>query len=87
MIKTQTLAIEIIYKAIPYPSHISNLELTKDETAIYFDWRKHRFKLELQSAHVDELIGSMLHGNDLSILMTELIKKQLFYHSIAELAK
>lgn len=75
-IKTQGDAITCLIQAIPLPEQIKNIDLSY-APAIYFTWRSYRYKVELQTGSVDMVDGSMLVGNDCSILIRKLLNQEL----------
>jgi len=76
LIKTKEKGIELLYRSMPYPDQIRNLDLTKND-AIYFGWRSSRYRLDLQFCSVMQSDGIMLKGDDCSILLERCLKNQL----------
>lgn len=76
LIPSKGKAIELLNKALPYPTQMTNIDLDT-ENAIYFDWRSQRYKLDLQFCRVERSNGCILEGDDSSILMTHCLKLQL----------
>ncbi|KKL50882.1 hypothetical protein LCGC14_2301060 [marine sediment metagenome] len=71
MTMTNDKIIECVIKAIPYPEHISDIEL--DDDCVRFTWRTDRFKVS-DSGMVEELEDIFLKGSNIAILMERLIK-------------
>lgn len=74
-IENKGLALELILNCVPYNHQLSEINL-EHEGCIYFKWRSSGYKLELRSGSVYMTDGGCLIGNDTSILMTELIRRQ-----------
>ncbi len=74
-IETQGQAIEIMNNAIPLPKQIKDIDLSHPD-CIYFTWRSNRYKLELYACSVWVVDGAMLRGDDASILMSDLLKRE-----------
>lgn len=72
-IKSQSKAIEFLIKAIPYPEQIKELGLDYD-SSVYFTWRSSRYKIELSTGSVMVVDGSVLIGDDSSILIRRLLE-------------
>jgi len=68
-------AIEIMNNAIPYAKQIKDIDL-QHKDCIYFNWRSSRYKLDLDYSSVMAVDGCLLMGNDASILMSELIRRE-----------
>lgn len=77
LIPTKGKAMELLYRAIPYPEQIRNIDLDKEKT-IYFDWRSVRYKLYLEYCRVERVNGHFLEGDGCSILMTQCLRTQLW---------
>lgn len=67
--------IELIIRALPYASQIRELEI--DESGVRFAWRSQRFRVD-NTMNVDTIGDGVLIGDDASILLGELIKKEYF---------
>ena len=78
IIETIGKAMELLNRALPYPEQIKNIDLEKED-AIYFDWRSSRYKLDLEFCQVEKSNKYVTQGDNCSILMTELLKKQLIF--------
>lgn len=65
--------IEIINKAIPYNTQITDYDFSRSGY-IYFTWRSNRIKVTIDGLHVGTIHGQMEHGCDLSILLYKLLK-------------
>ena len=76
LIETKGKAVELLNKSLPYPEHMGNIDLDK-ENVLHFDWRSARYVLDMQFCDVMESKEGMLFGNDASILMTKLLKDHL----------
>lgn len=76
LITNKGKGIELLYRALPYPEQMINIDLDK-ENAIYFDWRSARYKLDLQFCIIYKSTKFILEGNDASILMTQCLKSKL----------
>lgn len=76
LIKTQGIAIELLNNSIPYPQQMKEIDFSVPNS-IYFTWRSQRYKLDFHYCRVDKVNGSMLEGDDCSILMTQLLKSRL----------
>lgn len=68
-------AIGILVNAVPYSEQINYNNIHNE--AIYFEWRCVDFKLDLQTGRVDEHINGCLHGTNLAIAFTELVRRQI----------
>jgi hypothetical protein len=75
-IDNQGKAIEYLYRALPCSHLIKDIDLSH-EPAIYFTWRSGRYKLEISTGSVDKVDGSMLIGDDCSMLIRELVLHQM----------
>lgn len=73
---SQGQVLEVLLNAVPYPNQIKNIDLSYDK-AVYFTWRSSRFKVELSTGSVDVSEGQMLIGNDVAILLRELMQRTL----------
>jgi hypothetical protein len=71
--RTTGQVIGIILKAIPYPEHISEINLTNAE-CVCLKWRNTRFRIDL-SLHVEEMAGQMLAGSDIAILFRRCLEQ------------
>ena len=72
----QEKAVEILFKAFPYPEQIVELDMS-EKGEIYFTWREERFKFSYTNMpFVWSVRGTMLHGDNISILAQELLTKQ-----------
>lgn len=71
---TQAKAIELIFKSVPYPHQIQDVEFVSDRE-VRFSWRNHRYSLSHDPViHVNECEDSFITGSDLAIMMGELLK-------------
>jgi len=73
---TKGQAIELLNVSIPYPDQMKNFDFDKDGV-IYFEWRRNRYRLELQFCRIEKSEGCILIGDDCSMLMTHLLKSKL----------
>lgn len=64
--------IATITKTLPYPDQIKAFDLS-EEGCVRFTWRGHTFRVS-QTGHTEEVIGGMLHGNNLALLLRAVIK-------------
>jgi len=76
VIKTKEKGIELLHNSLPYPHQIGQLDISKN-TAIYFNWRKSRYKLDLEFLSVDRVDGGCLVGDDCSILIEHCLKNNI----------
>ena len=76
LIPSKEKGIELLMVSIPYPHQIENIDLSYDDV-IYYDWRGHRYRLGLEFCSVELSKGSVLIGDDLSILMERCLKNNL----------
>lgn len=64
----------VIVNAIPYPNHISDIDLNSENDAIRFSWRGTRFRVT-DSLSVGEVVGDCLVvSNNLIMVFEELLK-------------
>ena len=67
--------VELIISKLPYSNQIRDWDLTTEERAIRFTWRRERFRVyETGDVEFVNIETSCLEGNNLSILMTGLLK-------------
>ncbi len=72
--KTAGEAIELLIKTVPYPEHITNLEISGENT-IRFTWRtSNRFRFDFKNMLIEEVDGCMLAGSNIAILLEKLLK-------------
>ena len=76
LIKTKEKGFELLYRSIPYPDQIRNIDVSIDNV-IYFEWRSQKYKLDFQFCTVEKCTGVILVGDDCSILMTRCLRNQL----------
>lgn len=76
MIDSNGKAIEIMMNAIPYSNQIKDIDFNYPRY-IYFTWRSARYKFSLEYCSVEKSEGSVLIGDDCSMLMTSLLKRAL----------
>lgn len=73
--ETKEKAVEAVIKGLPYPHQITDIDLTKEDGAIRFTWRKtNKFRLDLTFGSVEEVGDGILMGSDIAILAQALIK-------------
>jgi len=70
---TKGKIVELIVKALPYPSQIKDFDLDGDENAVRFTWRFSRYRVGCYVGMVEEVEGSMLSGSDNAILLERLL--------------
>jgi hypothetical protein len=79
MFKTKSELLEAVIKALPYPQHITELDLSAEDS-IRLVWRKsNKFRISL-SGFVEEVGDGVLIGSDISILFEALLKN-VYMHS------
>lgn len=76
---------ELIIKAMPYSEQIKEFESTKEST-IYFTWRDDKFKISgiTGSISVCTIHGECGHGDNISIILEALLKKQYIAYMISK---
>ena len=76
---------ELIIKAMPYSEQIKEIELTK-EGVVYFTWRDDKFKVsgETGSIFVCTIHGICGHGDNISIILEALLKKQYIAYMLSK---
>ena len=67
-------AVELVYRAIPYSTSISELDFTSDPNAIRFKWRGTTYRVS-DTLHVEEVGDGVLVGSDRAILIEALLKR------------
>lgn len=72
-LESQEKAIELLYKAIPYPTQVKDLDLS-DKGYVFFTWRSQRLRLCVRTSDVMECDGGALSGSDVCILLRRLIE-------------
>jgi len=75
-IQTTGKAIELLNRALPYPEQMKNIDLS-NQNCVCFDWRGSRYKLDMETCGVMLSKGQFLEGDNSSLLMERLIKKEL----------
>ena len=76
MYNTKEELLMAIYKCLPYPEQISDLDFSTDNDAIRLTWRKkNKFRIST-NGHVEEVSDGILIVSDISIMFRELIKRQ-----------
>lgn len=78
-IESQSKGVELLFKSIPYSDQIKDIKLGI-ETAIYFEWKKTKYKLEWNNLSVyslDKEIGHVLIKDECSILIEHCLKLTL----------
>ena len=80
----EELLVKLI-QTIPYPYHISDLDMSSEADAIRFTWRSTKFRVSLGGS-VEELQEKFLRGSDIAILLEALIFNEqsslLFEHQV-----
>jgi hypothetical protein len=76
MFKTKEEILTTILKTLPYSEQISGLDFSSEEDAIRFVWRENNKLRVTLSGDVNEIGDGVLIGNDISILVRQLIKNQ-----------
>jgi len=71
--KARTL--ELLLKAIPYPDHITRLDITTHKDAIQFTWRNDNTFRLYTNLEVEEVEDGFLTINNISILLRNMIKR------------
>lgn len=66
--------VTLIFSALPYSNQIQNLDTQAEENAVRFTWRGDDFRVST-GIHVDQIVDSMLHGNNISIIMEKLLER------------
>jgi len=74
---SQSEVLEAVVQCFPFPNQISQIDISSDSKGVYFTWRHDRFKVEVGSGSVYQVIGSCLHGNNTAILAESLVKSAL----------
>lgn len=76
---TKEALLEAIMRGVPYPSQVTALDLTSEESAIRFTWRQDRFRVSCYSGGVETVEGHLLSGGNMAILMEQVLKIQLIH--------
>jgi hypothetical protein len=75
---SKTLVVEAIFKTIPYPEQIRELDLDGEPTAIRFTWRGTRFRVDYKDRiSTEEVQGKLLSGTDICLLMDVLLQQKV----------
>lgn len=76
---TKGKLLEAIMKGVPYPQHITDLDLESRPSAIQFTWRGDRFQVSITDAGVlgmvDQVEDGMLITNNLAILLEACLRR------------
>lgn len=75
-ISDKTTGVSILTGALPYASSLvfSNMEADR---AIYFEWRKRKFKIEMDTCDVWSVNGSELSGSEHALLIETIVRLTL----------
>lgn len=76
LIDTQAKGVELLYRSLPYPEQIKNIDFSKT-SSIRFTWRGERYKFDLEYCTIELVKNGMLLGDNASLLMTQCIEFQL----------
>ena len=68
--------IEKVVRAVPYPAQITEWDISSEEGAIRFTWRRLRVRVTINLV-VDEVKDCFLAGSDAAILLEALLKKEV----------
>ena len=76
---------ELIIKAMPYSDQIKEIDLT-GESIVYFTWRDDKFKISgiTGSIFVCTIHGICGHGDNISIILEALLKKQSIVYMLSK---
>jgi hypothetical protein len=74
-----TQLLELIIRALPYPSQIRELEI--EENAVRFVWRSQRFRVST-SMRAETVGNGVLIGDDASILLSSLIEREFIGQNV-----
>ena len=74
---SQSEILEAIVQCLPYPNHISDIDIITEKDALRVNWRHDRFRISLSSAMVEQCENSCLAGSNLAILFEHLLKMAL----------
>jgi hypothetical protein len=75
---SKTLVVEAIFKTIPYPEQIRELDLDGEPSAIRFTWRGIRFRVDYKDrVWTEEVQGKLLSGSNTCLLMDVLLQQKV----------
>ena len=71
---TQSDLIVLLLKALPYPQHITGIDL-REPNVVRFTWRGDTFRVNVHGGHfhAEQVQGGLLAGNNIAILLTALL--------------
>ena len=73
---TKDEIVAALFQALPYSQHISDIDTVKEPEAIRFTWRRDVWRISC-SGSCEHVVAPFLEGDNASILMEELVKRQL----------
>jgi len=69
--------IVVLLNALPYPEHISEINIREGDDVVYFMWRGDKFKFNSTYDSVSEIEGPFEVGSNKAILLRALIKRAI----------
>ena len=67
--------LELIIKGMPFQESIENIDTETND--VHFDWRGHTFSVSESLLVLEVMEDGFSHGNNLAILVEQLLKKQI----------
>lgn len=69
--------IEILFKALPNPERIENIEIDTHPYIVRFNWNSKPFKVHINDLSVEEIDGAVCVTNNMTLLMETILRNYM----------